>query len=337
MLCQPNALSQTKILLPLDSPESFQPLFQSGDWQTVVARFWPAVINLRKYPVETRLFDTEPGVRVVAHCHWRHQANLKGTILIAHGLEGSSQSPYVLRMASRALDAGFQVVRLNIRNCGGTEHLGPTLYHSGLTTDLRAVAEQLTDGPLFIVGFSMGGNMALKLAGEWGNASPSHVKAICAVSPPIDLAECALRIAERRNRIYETRFLKRLRQTLTRKKRLMSVSYTLEAFESIRTLIDFDNAYTAPAFGYRDAFDYYAHASSNRFLHNIQVPALVVHAQDDPFIPFKVFDHPAFRENPHLQLLAPRFGGHVAFLSRQQPRFWAEEQALRFCEGFVPA
>ena len=137
-----------------------------------MARFWPAVINLRKYPVETRLFDTEPGVRVVAHCHWRHQANLKGTILIAHGLEGSSQSPYVLRMASRALDAGFQVVRLNIRNCGGTEHLGPTLYHSGLTTDLRAVAEQLTDGPLFIVGFSMGGNMALKLAGEWGNASP---------------------------------------------------------------------------------------------------------------------------------------------------------------------
>ena len=273
---------------------------------------------------------------MVAHCHWRHEANRKGTLLIAHGLEGSSKSPYVLRMASRALDAGFQVVRLNIRNCGGTEHLGPTLYHSGLTTDLRAVAEQLTDEPLFIVGFSMGGNMALKLAGEWGNASPSHVKAICAVSPPIDLAECALRIAERRNRIYETRFLKRLRQTLTRKKRLMSVSYTLEAFESIRTLIDFDNAYTAPAFGYRDAFDYYAHASSSRFLHNIQVPALVVHAQDDPFIPFKVFDHSAFRENPHLQLLAPRFGGHVAFLSREQPRFWAEEQALRFFAGKSP-
>ncbi len=169
----PKTVSHTEVLHALDSPDSFQPLFQSGDWQTVVARFWPAVINLRKYPVETRLFDTEPGVRVVAHCHWRQQADLKGTILIAHGLEGSSQSPYVLRMASRALDAGFQVVRLNIRNCGGTEHLGPTLYHSGLTTDLRAVAEQLTDGPLFIVGFSMGGNMALKLAGEWGNASPN--------------------------------------------------------------------------------------------------------------------------------------------------------------------
>lgn len=326
-------VSHTEVLHPLDSTDSFQPLFQSGDWQTIVARFWPARIDLRKYPLETRLFETEPGVCVVARCHWRRQADLKGTILIAHGLEGSSQSPYVLRMTSRALDAGYQVVRLNIRNCGGTEHLGPTLYHSGLTTDLRAVTEQLTNGPLFIVGFSMGGNMALKLAGEWGSSPPAYVKAICAVSPPIDLAECALRIAERRNRIYETRFLKHLRQTLTRKKRLMPVSYTLEAFKSIRTLIDFDNAYTAPAFGYRDAFDYYAHASSNRHLHKIQVPTLVVHAQDDPFIPFKVFDHPAFRENPNLHLLAPRFGGHVAFLSRQKPRFWAEEQALRFCEG----
>ena len=325
-------VSDTASLHTLESPDSFQPLFQSGDWQTIVARFWPARIDLRKYPLETRLFETEPGVRVVARCHWGRQADLKGTILIAHGLEGSSQSPYVLRMASRALDAGYQVVRLNIRNCGGTEHLGPTLYHSGLTTDLRAVVEQLTGGPLFIVGFSMGGNMALKLAGEWASDYPTHVKAICAVSPPIDLAECALRIAERRNRIYETRFLKHLRQTLTRKKNVMPVSYTLEAFESIRTLIDFDNAYTAPAFGYRDAFDYYAHASSNRLLHSIQVPALVVHAQDDPFIPFKVFDHPAFRENPNLQLLAPHFGGHVAFLSRQKPRFWAEEQALRFCD-----
>jgi predicted alpha/beta-fold hydrolase len=131
-LCHPRRFRIPKVLHALDSPDSFQPLFQNGDWQTVVARFWPSRINLRKYPLETRLFDTEPGVRVVALCHWR-QPDPKGTILIAHGLEGSSQSPYVLRMASRALVAGYQVVRLNIRNCGGTEHLGPTLYHSGLT------------------------------------------------------------------------------------------------------------------------------------------------------------------------------------------------------------
>jgi uncharacterized protein len=328
----PNTLSRTQALHAFASPDSFQPLLRNGDWQTIVARFWPAGINLRRYPLETKLLETEPGVRVAAHCHWQRQDRSKGTLLVVHGLEGSSESPYVLRMSSRALDSGYDAVRLNIRNCGGTEHLGATLYHSGLTTDLRAVVEQLRSTELFIVGFSMGGNMALKLAGEWGSQYPSHLKGICAVSPPIDLAECALRIAEPRNRIYETRFLKKLRQTLTRKKSLMPVSYTLEAFESIRTLIDFDNAYTAPAFGYRDAFDYYAHASANRYLQNIRVPSLVVHAQDDPFIPFKVFSHPAFQENPHLRLLAPRFGGHVAFLSRKKPRFWAEEQALRFCE-----
>ncbi|MCI0418082.1 MAG: alpha/beta fold hydrolase, partial [Acidobacteria bacterium] len=331
----PAKTTSLKENLHLDSPHAFEPLFRSGDWQTIVARFWPAQINLRKHPVDTRLFETEPGVCVAAHCHWQRQAEAKGTLLVVHGLEGSSHSPYVLRMASRALEAGYHVVRLNIRNCGGTEHLGPTLYHSGLTTDLRAVVEQLSSAPLFVVGFSMGGNMALKLAGEWGSEHPPHVKAVCAVSPPIDLAECALRIAERRNRVYEARFLRQLRQTLTRKKALMPMPYTLEPFAAIRTLIDFDNAYTAPAFGYRDAFDYYAHASSNRCLQSIRLPSLVVHAQDDPFIPFRIFDHPAFRENPNLLLLAPRFGGHVAFLSRRRPRFWAEEQALRFCDRMI--
>ncbi len=317
------------VFLALDSPDAFEPLFAGGNWQTIAARFWPASIDLRKYPVEVRLFETEPGVRVLAHCHLQAPPEQNPTCLIVHGLEGSSQSPYVLRMSSRALRAGYNVVRLNIRNCGDTEHLGPTLYHSGLTTDVRAVVEQLS-GPLFIVGFSMGGNMALKLAGEWGRSFPPYLKAICAVSPPIDLAACARRIAERRNRMYEVRFLRQLRRTLSRKKAMMPVNYSLRPFDRIRSLIDFDNEYTAPAFGYQDAFDYYAQASSNRFLENIALPALVIHAQDDPFIPFEIFDHHAFRQNPNLHLLAPRRGGHVAFVARRQPRFWAEGQILNF-------
>jgi predicted alpha/beta-fold hydrolase len=313
----------------LDPPDSFQPLFRSGDWQTIIARYWTADLDSRKYPAEVRIFETEPGVKVLTHCHAQTRGGAGATVLIVHGLEGSSRSPYVLRMSCLALAAGYDVVRLNIRNCGDTEHLGPTLYHSGLTTDLRAVAEQLSV-PLYIVGFSMGGNMALKLGGEWSHSYPPNVRAICAVSPPIDLAMCALRIAERRNRIYEVRFLRRLRRTLARKKSCMSVGYSLDSFAHIRSLIDFDNAYTAPAFGYSDAFDYYAKASSIGFLKDIALPVLVVHAQDDPFIPFEMFSHAAFRENPNLTLLAPRHGGHVAFVSRRPPRFWAEEQVLRF-------
>ena len=323
--------SLKEVVQAWQSQEPFVPLFRNGHWQTIVARYWPSSIDTHRFPVQTRLFETEPGVRVLANYHRSRDDSSNDTLLIVHGLEGSSTSPYVQRTAAQALEAGFHVVRLNIRNCGGTEHLGPTLYHSGLTTDVCSVAEQLTGTNLFLVGYSMGGNMILKLAGEWAENPPPHVKAVCAVSPPIDLAACALRIAEPRNHIYETRFLRRLRQTLTQKHAVMPVNYSLEHFKFIRTLIDFDNVYTAPAFGFRDAFDYYAHASSNRVLDSIHVPALVIHARDDPFVPFSIFNHSAFRENPFLQLLAPAHGGHVAFISRRRPRFWAEDKVLQFC------
>ena len=176
----------------------------------------------------------------------------------------------------------------------------------------------------------MGGNMSLKLAGEWGDQIPAHVRAFCAISPPIDLGACALKIAEPANRIYEKRFLAHLKETLTRKKESMPVNYSLSHFSSIRTLIDFDNAYTAPAFGYKDAFDYYAHASAKGFLTKIRVPTLVIQSQDDPFIPSTLFDHPSFKKNDRLKLLRTVFGGHVAFIARNRPRFWAEDQAVQF-------
>jgi len=308
----------------------FVPLFRNAHIQTIAARFWSAKINLKEYPVESRVYETEPGVKVLTHCHFHPRLETKDTVVIVHGLEGSSDSPYVLRMGKRVLEAGYNVVRLNVRNCGRTEHLSSTLYHSGLTKDLESVATQLGDRPLYIIGFSMGGNMSLKLAGEWGDQLPAHVKAICAVSPPIDLGACAHKIAEPGNRIYEKRFLAHLKETLTRKKEGMPVSYSLNHFAAIRTLIDFDNAYTAPAFGYKDAFDYYAHASANGFLAKIRVPTLVIQAQDDPFIPSALFDHPSFKKNDRLKLLRTAFGGHVAFIARGDPRFWAEDQAMQF-------
>lgn len=308
----------------------FIPLFRNCHVQTIAARYWPARIDLRKYPVESRVFETEPGVRVLTHCHFHSRLETRDTVLIIHGLEGASDSPYVLRMGKRALEEGYDVVRLNVRNCGGTEHLSSTLYHSGLTKDLESVATQLASRPLYIIGFSMGGNMSLKLAGEWGDQCPAHVRAICAVSPPIDLGACAHKITEPRNRVYERRFLTHLKETLTRKKETMPVSYSLSHFATIRTLIDFDNAYTAPAFGYKDAFDYYAHASANGFLAKIRVPTLVIQAQDDPFIPSTIFDHPSFKKNERLKLLRTAFGGHVAFIARGSPRFWAEDRAVQF-------
>ena len=271
---------------------------------------------------------------------WLHQHQIpsishgvRDTLVIVHGLEGSADASYVLKTAAIALERGFDVLRLNIRTCGGTEHLSRKLYHSGLTSDLRSVCEQLSNRRLFIIGFSMGGNMALKLAGEWEASTPAHIRGACVVSPPIDLSACAHRIGKSYNRIYERRFLKSLQKKLKKKGCVIPSEASSKSLWKIRSLIDFDNIYTAPAFGFQDAMDYYKRASSIYFLNSIRIPTLVIQSQDDPLVPFELFRHPSFRQNPRLTLESPAHGGHVAFLSRGPFRFWASWKIICFCEG----
>jgi len=304
--------------------EPYAPLFRNPDLMTVVGRYWPVSLE----PGEPRRFATEPGVQVSGRCHWRHPDG--PVMLLVHGLEGSVDSNYMRSMTVLAQQAGFDVVRLNVRNCGGSEPLAPTLYHSGLTADLRAVVEQFATRRLCVVGFSMGGNQALKLAGEWGERPPEHVASVCSISAPIDLAACARRLGEPRNRIYEHHFLRSLGARLRRKARLMPDRFTVEPLERVRSIIDFDDHVTAPAFGYDGALDYYARCSARKYLKAIRVPTLLIQAHDDPFIPFETYELPP---NPALRLIAPEFGGHVAFLSRHPPRFWAAAQAVRFCQS----
>jgi predicted alpha/beta-fold hydrolase len=324
----------------------YEPLFRDPHLQTIAGRYWPTQFAENCWPTQERYFSTEPGVQVLAHCNihatglrpeeqngWPANAP-RPLVLALHGLTASSQAPYMLNLAQRALTAGFDVIRLNVRNCGGTERLAPTLYHSGLTADLRAVVEQLAPTPLFLAGFSMGGNMVLKLAGEWGEQPPPHVQAVCGISVPIRLGVCARRLGERTNRIYEMRFLRELRQTLQCKQQAMPERFTAPSWDGIRTIYDFDEAITAPAFGFRSADHYYETQSAAGFLDKIRVPALLIQAQDDPFIPFEVFGGLALEQNPNLYLEAPAHGGHVAFLSRRPPRFWAIEQAVQFFRTF---
>lgn len=241
----------------------------------------------------------------------------------------------MVRLAARALERGFDVVRLNVRNCGGSERLARTLYHSGLTCDLRAVAERLAPAPLFVAGFSMGGNMALKLAGEWAARAPAHVRAVCAISTPIRLAPCARRLHEPRNRLYERRFVRELKDLVRRKQRIQPGLFDWVNLEGVRSIYEFDQRITAPHFGFRGADHYYEAASSGAYLDRVRLPSLLIEARDDPFIPFSVYDDPVFSRNPFLRLLVTGHGGHVAFLARRRPRFWAIDQALRFFENFA--
>lgn len=309
----------------------------NGHAQTILGNVRRRNFIVSRLRAQRREFSTESGVRVATLCHWQPDPTNHPTVVIVHGLEGSAEAGYVCGTADKALASGFNVVRCNVRNCGGTEHLTHTLYHSGLTLDLRRIISELIseDGlkDIFVIGFSMGGNQALKMAGEDGHNAPAQLRGVCAVSPPIDLELCSRSIGLPKNRIYEYRFLRSLKAKMQIKKRLFPDIYDLKALQGVRSLWDFDDV-MAPYNGFRDASDYYAKASSQQYLPQIRVPALVIHSEDDPFIPFKPFRDPVFDENKSLHLLATRRGGHVAFCGRSQPdedRAWAENRCIEFC------
>ncbi len=248
-------------------------------------------------------------------------------LVMVHGLEGSSAAGYARSLSYAALQAGCATHRFNMRSCGGTEHLsGRTLYHSGQTSDLLSVIQQLPQGaPIFIAGFSLGGNVALKLAGELGASAQDLISGVMAISTPLDLAACVRALAKPSNYIYERRFVSRLKERVRAKERVTPGLFDLSGLDQIRTIYEFDDRFTAQVFGFGTADTYYATQSSNQFLDRIRVPTLLVQSKDDPLIPFAVYDHPALSANPHLRLVAVDHGGHVGFISKRPPRFWLDQ------------
>ncbi len=316
-------------------------IFKQGDAQTIGAHVWPGRFRARENARdEARLFQVEPGSRVLARCRWQANRTERATLVIWHGMEGSTASAYMLTTADKAFRAGFNVVRVNFRNCGGTENLSPTLYHGGLSQDLRVVIDELIarDGlaRIFIAGFSLGGNMVLKLAGEYGDNPPAEVKAVCTVSPSVNLRASTELMAQPRNWIYEQDFLRRLRHRIRVKEKLFPDLYDSTGLRRIRSIEQFDDRYIAPMFGFENAYDYYAKASSLPVIVRIRIPTLMIHAQDDPFIPFAPLRDPSIAANPYVLLIAPEHGGHVAFMSAKsgnEDRFWAENRLVEFCHA----
>ncbi len=311
-------------------------LLRNGHAMTLASTLWP-----RRFPhlprAEARLIEVEPGTRVRLDCHWQPEPARRPTLVLVHGLEGSSESGYILGTAEKAWRAGFNVVRMNVRNCGGTEHLTPTLYHSGLSNDIEAVARQLAASEglseLHLAGFSMGGNQVLKLAGEWGDSPLSTVASVAAVSPALDLARCADALDLPENFLYQWRFVIGLKARLRRKARLFPQLYRTEGLARVRSVRGFDDMFTAPHFGFGTAVNYYAQASALRVVSRISLPTFILAAEDDPFIPIVSFRDPALRENPHITLLTASHGGHVGFLASALPgedRFWAETRVVEF-------
>jgi len=264
--------------------------------------------------------------------------------MLLHGLEGSSQAHYMCGIAGKAWASGWNVVRLNQRNCGGTEHLSRGLYHSGLTHDPLFVMRELIerDGiqSIAIAGYSLGGNLALKLAGELGDEAPPQLKAVCAVSPTLDLARCVEALERRPNFVYQWNFVRNLKARMRRKAAAFPGAFSLDVLHRIWTVRHFDEAYTAPHHGFRNADDYYYRASALRVIERIRVPALIVTAEDDPFVPVAPFHDRAVTSNPHITVVVTPHGGHCAYLEHAGPGYdgyWAEREIVRFANAHARA
>jgi predicted alpha/beta-fold hydrolase len=291
-----------------------------------------------------RVFEVAPDTKVLAHCHWQPRHSERPVLLALHGLEGSSNAHYMRGIADKAWRAGFSVVLLNQRNCGGTEALASGLYHSGLTHDADHVIRELTGrdgiGELVVAGYSLGGNLALKLAGDYGADAPPALRGVCAVSPVIELAECVRALERRRNIPYQWNFVRGLKARMRRKAQCHPGRFSLDPLRRIRTVREFDEAYTAPHFGFRDAADYYHRASAMRVIDRVQIPALIITAEDDPFVPTAPFRDPRVEGNPHLQVVITRYGGHCGFLSDSMngdDGYWAEARILEFAQRVIRA
>ncbi len=327
-----------------------RPRLSNGHVQTIAGNFLPRVDTLP--PPSAELVEVEPATaahissQVLCHCHWQPEdvRAERLSVIVLHGLEGSSASQYVVGNANKMWRAGFNVIRMNMRNCGGTEALSPTLYHSGLSGDINAVLTTLASriglNRFALCGYSMGGNLVLKLAGELGASEP-RLSAVTTVSPALDLGESAKALHAPINRLYELRFLRGLSRRYRHKAQLFPSLYDPARADRLRSLIEFDDRITAPYSGFQDAADYYYRAAAARVLSCIAVPTLILHAMDDPFVRLTPESRAAIKRNPHITLIDTEHGGHCAFLAKAVPMeqddgYWAEATVLKFLKAVPP-
>ncbi|MCA6073609.1 YheT family hydrolase [Fulvivirga sedimenti] len=256
-------------------------------------------------------------------------------IIISHGLEGDSQRPYIKGMARAFSKKGYDILAWNFRGCSGEMNRKPRFYHSGATEDLRhIISHALKNGyeKISLVGFSLGGNLTLKYLGE--GSVPAQIQNAVTFSVPLHLLSSCEQISQPGNWMYSRRFLVNLKEKIRLKEAALPGSMDVTLLDNIKTLIDFDNAYTAPLHGYRDAVDYYEKCSALYFLDKIETPTLLINARNDPFLSEKCYPVTELADHPYITFRVPHQGGHVGFTSfNPHGVFWSEQQAIHFVEG----
>ncbi|HEX7158105.1 MAG TPA: alpha/beta fold hydrolase [Edaphobacter sp.] len=317
--------------------------FTNGHLQTILGNFLSRTNMLP--PAEPTMVEVSPAIdgqissQIRCDCHW-HPTEVRAarpTAIIVHGLEGSSESQYVIGNANKLWQIGANVVRMNMRNCGGTEALTSTLYHSGLSGDVAAVMRHFTAlyglKSISLIGYSMGGNLVLKLAGELGMSAPPELRSVIGVSPAIDLGPSVDALHAPQNRAYELKFVYHLLQRYRRKCALFPRAFDPDRASGIRSIREFDDRITAFYSGFTGAEDYYHRAASARVLDKIAVRTLILNAVDDPFIRITTESRSLIAANRNITFNETTHGGHCAFLAPAcdgYDGYWAEHTLLRF-------
>jgi hypothetical protein len=318
---------------------------RNGHVQTIAGNFLRRVDMLPA--AESQMIEVSPATDgqiaslVRCDCHWQPE-NVRAsrpTAIIVHGLEGSSNSQYVVGNSNKLWQSGCNIIRMNMRNCGGTEALTPTLYHSGFSGDvlvvMRFFIEQYGLESISLIGYSMGGNLVLKLAGELGGAVPPQLRSVIGISPAVDLGPSADALHQPLNRPYEIKFLRALLQRFRRKAALFPDIYDASRTVGVRSIREFDDRITAFYSGFAGADDYYYRAAAARVLDRIAVPTLILHSLDDPFLRILPESRELIVANPNITYIETLHGGHCAFLAAPDSAngydgYWAEHTLLRF-------
>lgn len=257
--------------------------------------------------------------------------------ILSHGLEGNSTRPYILGMARAVVNSGYDVLAWNYRGCSEEMNRKLRFYHSGATDDLQVIIDHaLKTGytSLHLIGFSLGGNITLKYLGEQGKGVNSSIKSAVTFSVPLDLHTSCIQISKPGNFLYAKRFLRNLKKKIRIKARSMPDKIDTGPLKGLKTLIDFDDHYTAPIHGFKNAVTYYHDCSSIRFVDDIKIPTLIVNAMNDPFLSKECYPFDQLHEHQFVTFEAPDQGGHVGFTElKSDGIYWSEKRAVNFIKA----
>ena len=259
----------------------------------------------------------------------------KKIVILCHGLEGSSNSKYILATAKLLSKNGYSIAAMNYRFCSGEINRQLITYHSGKTDDLHTVINYVLPNydAIYLVGFSLGGNLILKYNGDGLFPLSSKIKASVAISVPIDLKGSSISLQKRENKLYNWRFLRTLSKKMFLKHNQFPKELDINPLKTIKNLTDFDEYFTSKINGFKNAQDYYFKASSKQFICNISRPTLLINAKDDPFLSQSCFPINEAKNSLNFYLMIPKYGGHVGFISKGD-FYWSENQILKFIDRY---